>query len=252
MAEKNLWQNGEIIKLFQLFLLVLAIFFVVLMFNLPKDVQKEVDTISVNGTGEITAVADTVSISLSVVTENADLIEALKENSNKMNEVISFLKSYDIEDKDIKTTNYSISPRYEYDENWNNRHLVGYEIYQTVGVKIRDLSKVGEIIAGATNNGVNTIGQLQFVIDDDEALIEQAKNEAIADAKSQAANLEQQLGVKLSKIVGFYESGTTVPSPYNYARAVSAVADEAAIAPTIEAGENTITSSITIVYEIEN
>ena len=118
-------------------------------------------------------------------------------------------------------------------------------------MKIRDLSKVGDILSGATAKGANNIGDLSFTIDNEDQVKENAKELAIADAKTNAKNLEKALGVKLTKIVN-YSEGSSVPTPiYNIASSQKMMSAGAIESPTIETGQNKITSTVTITYAIK-
>lgn len=131
------------------------------------------------------------------------------------------------------------------------RTLTGYEITQSLTVKVRNLETIGQIIEKATEAGSNQIGNLQFIIDKPDELQNQARTEAIAKAKQKAQTLAGQLGVKLARIVNFSEN-SYVPSARMdyYAKEVSMEAD-AGMAPQIETGQNKITASVYITYELK-
>jgi hypothetical protein len=213
------------------------------------------NTITVQGTGEIYASPDLALVTASVVTEEKTVAEALSENTEKMNSVIEFLKEEGIEDKDLKTTGFNIYPRYEYYDELSSyrsdgeRVLVGYEVTQSLQIKIRNLEIVGDIMQGVADNGANQVSGLQFTIEDEDGLKEQAREEAIAQAKEKAEKLASQLGINIDKIISFYESGG-----YRgyYAKEESALMGGGSYdaAPSIETGENKVEVTVEIVYEI--
>jgi len=170
-----------------------------------------------------------------------------------MNSVIEAIKSQGVEEKDLKTTNFSISPRYEWYEKSEiyparKRVLVGYEVNQTLQVKIRDLTKIGNIIQVATKAGANQVGDLQFTIDKQDELKSQARKEAIEKAKVMAKEIAGQLGVKLVKITNFSENAIApIPYPYFMEKAMSGGAET----PQIQTGENKIEVQVSITYEID-
>jgi len=255
--EKKFYQTNLFISLMVTFLglLVVCICFgiVVIIHTLRssnyinKDIQK-VPTITISGVGDVYAKPDIGLVTLSVVTEAKTVAQAMTENTSKMNGVISFVKKQGVEEKDLKTTNFNISPRYEYNSKTGVRTLVGYEITQSLQAKIRDLSKIGAILEGATEFGANEVGNLQFTIDDEDALKIQAREEAIKEAKSKAESLAKQLGVKLVRITNFSESGS-VPYPYYKTMSLEAIG-AAGETPQIETGENKISITVNITYEI--
>lgn len=241
-------------KFFQFLIFVLMIMIIAYLgasIN-QKNQTSENQVITVSGTGEVYATPDVGLIDISVRTEGKDVSTISNENNKKMNDIIAFVKSQSVEDKDIKTTGYNINPIYVYDYKSSKRSLSGYEIMQTINVKIRDLSKVGAIISGATDNGANDVSSLSFIVDNDEQLKEDAKNLAIKDARAKAANLEKALGIKMVKIINFSENSYN-PVPLMYAESSYKMLDSTGsggVAPTIQTGQNKITSTVTITYAI--
>jgi len=210
----------------------------------------------VSGIGEVYAKPDLALITFSVRNESKTVSAAMAENTKNMNTIINVMKSKGVKDKDLKTTSFNIYPRYEWQEGqaeiWpqpeGTRVLVGYEISQSLQVKIRDLNKIGEIIQEATDVGANQIGNLQFTIDDQDSLEKEAREEAIKEAKEKAEELAGQLGIKLVRITSFSEGGV-VPRYYDYALKESASSSESPM-PQIETGENRIEISVSITFEI--
>ena len=147
----------------------------------------------VSGEGKVVAIPDVAQFSFSVITEGGKDIDALQqENTEKANRAVALLKNSGVEDKDIKTAGYNLQPRYQYfscpiGKNSSAKpcppaEIIGYSISQTVSVKIRDFGKVGEILSGAVQSGVNSVSELSFTIDDKTEIENQARQEAIADA----------------------------------------------------------------------
>ena len=241
-------------KFFQLLVFVLMIMVIAYLgasIN-QKNETSENQVITVSGTGEVYATPDVGLIDISVRTEAKDVATATNDNTVKMNEILSFIKSSSVEEKDIKTTSFNINPIYAWEEKTGRRNLTGYEVYQTINVKIRDLTKVGSIISGATEKGANDVSSLSFIVDDDEKVKEEAKNLAIKDAQAKAKNLEKALGVKMVKIINFSESSyspirVSYDSSYKMLESASA---GGITAPTISTGQNKITSTVTITYAI--
>jgi len=236
------------------FLIVLTVYVVVDIQNSIKEgryIGKEIEsknTIKITETGEIYTKPDIAMVNFSVVTERKKPSEALLANAEKMNEVINFIKSKGIEEKDLKTTTFSVYPRYEYRQT-GERILTGYEARQNLQVKIRDLDKISSIIDGAVSAGANQVGNLQFIVDNEEEIKKQARELAIKKAKNKAKELASQLGVKLGDVVDFSESGTVPEEPVLY-RFESMPPAVSSASPQIETGENKISVTVTITYEI--
>ncbi len=240
-----------------LFLIVLTISAVI---SIKEKLQETENKITVLGVGIVYTEPELALASFSVISEAKTVAEAMSENAEKMNKVVDFMKEQGIEEKDLKTANFNIYPRYEwYDEenqifsSGGKRVLVGYELTQTLEVKIRDMEKIGAIIEGGASAGANQIGDLQFTLDDEkqEELKKQAREEAIDKAKSKAKELAEQLGVRLVKISNFSES-SLVPYFYPMKESVAGMggADSASV-PQIQTGENKVEVQVSITYEIK-
>ena len=249
-------------KVFVISLIIVLVCFVVLIafgalkaineFKRGKYIGQEfqrVNSVTVSATSEIYAKPDIGFVTLSVVTEAKTIAEAMTENTSKMNNVIGFVKEQGVEAKDLKTTNFSINPRYEYNRETGKRTLAGYEVDQSLQVKIRDLSKTGSILEGAAEFGANEVGNLQFTIDNEDALKAQAREGAIKKAKAKAEVLANQLGVNLIRITNFSEREIT-PQPISYYKTMMMEGVGGAEVPEIETGENKISVTVSITYEI--
>lgn len=214
--------------------------------------------ITVSGVGEVYTKPDLAIINFSAVNEAATVDKAVSDNSEKINSVIKAIKNQGVKDEDIKTTNFYIYPRYEYRKAeteiysfvQEKRVLVGYEITQSLEVKIRDLSKIGSIIEAGTTSGANEVGDLQMKVDKEDELKNQARISAIAKAKEKAKELAKQVGVKLGKITNFSED---YAYPVYYSDNAMSKSPEGigGAGPDIQTGQNKITATISITYEIE-
>jgi len=221
--------------------------------------NKVTNTISVSGSGEIYAKPDLAIADFSVVTSGKTVAETITSNSQKMNAVIDAIKKSGVNEKDLKTTNYSLVPNYQYPQVQAQIYpylpsvgtIVGYQITQTLEVKIRNLDNVGQIVQVATQSGANQVGNMQFTIDNPDEFKNQARTQAINEAKAKAKELASELGVSLGRITNFSENNYF---PYDYATAnmsVSGKGGGAAVpAPEIQTGESKVTSSVSITYEI--
>ncbi len=226
--------------------------------NIQDKIEKSENTITVSATGEVYAKPDLALTTFSVITEAETVDEAMSQNITKMNMIIDSIKNQGVEEKDLKTTSFNIYPRYEWQKDvqippspQGERVLVGYEIQQSLQVKIRDMEKIGDIIEKATQSGANQVGNLQFTIDKEDELKDQARAQAIEKAKNKAKELASQLGISLIRISNFQESGT-FPGYYGLEKTISFDAgEEATPQPQIETGENKIEVTVTITYEIK-
>ncbi len=219
------------------------------------------NTIGVQGEGEVFAVPDIAEFSFSVVSQKATVSAAQEDATKKINDVTAYLKSAGIDAKDIRTTDYNVYPQYEYEAQTcpvgsycpgGKQVLKGYEVRQTTSVKVRDTQKAGDLLAGVGGKGATEVSGLNFTFDDADAITDEAREEAIADAKEKAEVLAKALGVRLVRVVSFSESGGGVP-PIYYRDAVygmGGASEVKATAPEISTGQNKVTSNVSITYEI--
>jgi uncharacterized protein YggE len=252
---------------------MLALFLLVLTVSSLKSYEyigsgiQATNTITVSGHGEVFAVPDTAEFSVTVQETAKDVQSAQTSATTKANAIVDYLKGQGIADADIQTTDYSVSPQYE----WQNaacpavpangavpaycppgkQVLMGYQVSETLTVKVRDTSKAGTVLAGVGGKGASQVSDLTFTIADQDAVNAQARDKAIAQAKDKANTLAQSLGVELGRVVGFNENQGGTPLPV-YAKAYGMNASVAAApAPDIQTGQNKITDDVTITYEIK-
>lgn len=219
------------------------------------------NTISVSGEGEVFAVPDIATFTLTIREEAKTVEEAQAAATTKSNSALATLRGAGIEDKDIKTVSYNINPQYDWVQAERcatgaycpgQQVLRGYEVYQSLSVKVRDTKNAGSILS-QVGKDVSDVSGLSFTIDDDAKLQADARAKAIADARAKADVLAKDLGVKVVRIVGFSEStgGRDIYPIYGKTFAMDAAVGEEAPAPELPAGENKISSEVTITYEIK-
>ncbi len=210
------------------------------------------NTVSFNGTGKIVAKPDVAVLDFSIMTEAPTSKAAQDANSKKSNTVIDFLTSHNVDAKDIKTSNYNVSPTYTYPP-YGTPKITGYQVNQSVEVKIRALDSANTILDGLVAAGVNQVSQLSFQVDNPDKLKSDARKQAIADAQSKAQELEDQIGLSLGKIVNFSEDvNGSIPTPmYLKASAIGLGGGAPDVAPSLPSGENEIAVNVTLTYQIK-
>lgn len=219
------------------------------------------NSINVSGKGEAVAIPDIATFSFSVIKEAKTAPEAQKLATDISNKMFDVVKKDGIEDKDVKTTNYSLYPKYDYTHTLcpsiypsncqpSKEVLRGYEISQTFEVKIRDINKAGQIVADVTSAGATNINGPTFGVDKEDDVVAKARNEAIEDAKAKAESIAKGLGVKLVRIISFNENeGGYYPGPMMKSALGMGGAD-AVSAPQLPAGESKYSRTVSITYEI--
>lgn len=243
--------NKQIIFwLVSIFLAILSVFLLVGI-NQKLNTAGTTNTVSFSGEGKILAKPDIAVANLTILTEAATSKTAQDDNSKKSESVVDFLKKQSIDEEDIKTSGYNIYPQYNYPQ-FSKPQITGYQVNQSLEVKIRDLDKVSAILDGVVSAGVNQVNGVNFQIDNPDKLKAKAREMAINDAKKKAGELKNQLGIKLGRIVNFSEGFTGFPTPVILeGRAIDKRGGFGGGGPEVPSGENEITVNVTITYQIK-
>ena len=235
-----------VILILGIILFLVANFWYVISFSKSKLPSR---TFSVQGEGSVLGIPDVAKISLGVITEGGKNVAKLqKENAQKVNEIVSFLKNQGIKEEDIQTSFYNISPRYSEKrcsiEGCSIEEIIGYKVEERLMVKIRDLEVVGKILVGAVERGANVVSGPSFEIEDIALLQKEAREIAIKKAKEKAQNIAKTTGFKLGKLVSISENFIS-PLP------IRATSGREGISIPIEPGSQEIKISVTLTYEIK-
>lgn len=224
-----------------------------LAYNYIGQADRQLQTITVQGDAEVDVIPDVAKTTIGFRAEAAAVQDAQEENTEVINRLIDGLQGLGIAEKDIQTQNYNVYPRYNYTES-RGQELIGYAVDQSVQVTIRDTENANQVLRLAGEVGANSVGSLQFEIDDPEVYEEQARDDAINEAYTKAYELAQRLGVKLVRVVSYneYSSGN---NPYPYAFEERAMAMDSAVgygggAPSIQAGSETYVMNVSVTFEI--
>lgn len=242
------------------FLIVISLYFAVRFLSEFKsyDMMGNYSSVTFSGHGEVNAVPDIASVYFNINKESKTVKEAQAKVAEVEKKALDFLKTSNVAEKDIKTNNASFTPKYDYEQIYcitypcpqKNPVLVGYEAYESITVKVRNTDDVGKIMQGLGALGVSDLNGPNFSIDNEDALKAEATKKAIDDAKAKAEVLAKNLGVRLGKISAFNESGN-YPMPMYDNRMMSVGAAKESAPAQLPKGENTISSDVTITYEIK-
>ena len=208
-------------------------------------------TIHVTGSGSVTGEPDIASLDIGVSVEKESIAEAREEAASAMTALIAALQANNVDEKDVKTENFSIHPQYDYTD--DGRVLRGYRVNNTVRAKVRDLATLSDVIDDAAAAGGNSIviNSIQFMIDDTTPLQAQARSLAVKDAEAKAQTLAKASGVRLGEPITITESTYFEGPPIPFATAEAAFDDAARSSTPIAPGELAVTVTVTVVYEIE-
>ncbi len=244
--------------------MVLIILFVFLLaqslnaFKAWRTVDVAFNSISITGTGEAVSVPDIATFSFSVSADAKTVSDAQSSVTTKTDAILASLKDLGVAEKDIKTTDYSVYPKYVYSQGVCTNMMCppsrqipdGYTVNQSVLVKVRKTADAGKALAIAGEKGATNVSGLNFTTDDKDKNQNEARANAIADAKAKAEILAKSLGVRIVRVVGYTDNfGGPVPM-YGGGYAGISMMKDSASAPTIPVGENKTTANVTVTYEI--
>ena len=282
------WKIGIICGLaLCLLFLVLALNQIRYLFEPGPAAPAATNTIVVNGTGSITAIPDIATFDFGV-TETATTVAAAQTAATaKINTAMSALTSAGVATSDVQTLSYDINPHYSTVNQpcvyntvvpvsapsistsasasagvssgimipvcpGQKTTLTGYDVSETIEVKVRDLSQAGILFQTIGGLGVQNVNDLQFSIDNVEAVQDTARSNAIADARVNADKLASELGVHLVRIVGFNDQSSGGVEPIMYAEnAMVGSAAAATPAPAIPQGQQKVTDNVSVTYEVK-
>ncbi|MBM3151659.1 MAG: DUF541 domain-containing protein [Chloroflexi bacterium] len=214
---------------------------------LTVEPQPQPRTMTVTGSGMVELIPDVAYIYIGVQTKNASAAEAVAENNSLAGRVAATLAGFDIASEDIQTTNFSIWPSDQYDENGNKTATL-YVVDNTVYVAVRDMEIIGDLLDAIIRAGANSINGIQFDVEDKGPAISQARLAAVADAIQQAEQLAEAAGVTLGEvqIISYYDS-----IPVSYADYGKGGGYVGAMSVPVSAGQTQVTTTVTIVFELK-
>jgi uncharacterized protein YggE len=265
-SKSGLWHSKNVHGTVVLVLLLLAAFLfaeTIKSFKEYRYVGGGIPTsnaITVTGEGEVFALPDTAEFTFSVI-EEGDSVQAVQDAAaEKVNAALDAVREKGVADGDIKTTEFTLTPRYVWEPPQcfrfpcdRKRVQNGFSLTQSVRVKVKELETAGDVLEAVTATGVQGVSGLSFTIADEDEKQEEARKLAIEEAQSKAEKLAEDLGVTLVRIVGFSEDGER-PMPF-MARDMAAesmtvgMVDEAK-GLEVPSGENRVVSNVRITYEL--
>lgn len=204
--------------------------------------------LDVSATGEVTRVPDIAVISTGVVTRAATATGALQDAANRMQRVLAALKRAGVADRDVQTSNVSLSPEYRYPEN-QSPQLTGYTATNQLTIRFRDIRNSGKILDALVSEGANQINGPDLTIDKPEAALDEARANAIAIGRARAELYARSLGLHVARVVSVSESGGyAVPPP---APPMPMMARAEVASSKIEPGEQKLQVSVAMTFELQ-
>jgi uncharacterized protein YggE len=203
-----------------------------------------VATISVTGEGQVSAPPDLAQIDAGVSTEAKTAREASEANNAAMGRVLLALKGAGIEERDFQTSRLSLQPQYAPNRSGPNA-VVGYRAANRVTIKLRDVSKVAGTIDILVGAGANELGGINFMVTAASKLLDDAREQAMADARRKAEIYARAAGVTLGSPVSISEEGSPGPAPLR--RMAAGIAASAPVAQ----GEETLHVTVSVSWAIK-
>jgi uncharacterized protein len=206
-------------------------------------------SITVIGTGEASAKPDMAEIQMGVVTQAATAGEALSANNAAMDKLLKLLAARGIAEKDVQTTQFSVSPQYRHEPRGQAPPTItGYQVTNQVRVKVRQLASLGQVLDQAVGEGANQVHGISFSVAEPDRFLDTARKDAVGDAKRRAELYAQAAGVKVGRVLLIQEQTPRFPQPQMMAMTARAGAGGAV---PVAAGEQEFRASITVTYAID-
>ena len=199
--------------------------------------------------GEVTRVPDLVRINAGVVTQAPTAVEAIRQNAARMEAVRAALRAAGIADRDIQTSSVSLNPTYRYAEN-QPPQLIGYQATNEVNVRFRDIARSGPILDALVAQGANQINGPMLTIDRPEAALDEARVQALTNARARAELYARSLGMRVARVLAVSEAALG-PIPLARVGMVRGMAANQDAATQIVPGEQTLSVSLTVSFELE-
>jgi uncharacterized protein len=203
-------------------------------------------TLTMSGQGEIKAAPDTVTLSAGVTIQAATAAAALSANTSRMQGVMAALKKQGVPDKNVQTSQFSVSPQYANNDGQAPR-LTGYQVTNEVSVRLDDIANLGATLDALVNAGVNQMNGINFSIADSAALLTQARQQAVAEALAKAQTYARAAGVALGPILSISEADNGGPRPV-FMAPMALRADKPV---PVAMGEESVTANVSIVWQIQ-
>lgn len=224
-----------------------------LMAAAPAALAQDADMrskLNLSATGEAKAAPDMASISSGVVSQAKTAEEALAENSEAMNRVVSALRDAGVAEEDIQTSNLSVNPVYanQREDSGEGPRISGYRADNQVTATVRDLDDLGEAIDAMVQAGANNVNNIQFMREDPTEAMNAARRDAMEKLRDKAETYAEVGGFDLGPIISLSENSYGPPQPYAARMEMAQAAD---MATPVQPGELTMSITVNGVFEIQ-
>ena len=220
----------------------------------PAEKPAEVrDTITVSASGTVRLVPDKATVTFGVTTQEATAELAQSKNSEKVKSVIEALTGRGVEEKSIRTTNYSMYPQYDWSDGGEQR-LVGYSVNTTMTVRDQNIEDLGKLLSACVGAGINNVDSVSFLCSGYDAAYRDALAQAVAASREKAEALAAAAGKTLGDPTAITEGWQDTSARYGKSAEMPLAVNESAAdaaAPAIQPGETEIIANVTVSYAMK-
>lgn len=220
---------------------VLIALAIALPLGVPASAAEIERHVTVGGEATVAVAPDTAVIRIGVTSQGKNAREASEANARQITGVLAAIKASGISDRDIQTSRLSLQPQYDANKPGNAR-LTGFLVTNQLTVKIHDIGKLPDILDRAIAAGANEMSGIEFAVSQQSHLLDQARGEAVADARRKAELYAQAAGAKLGPVLQITDESASPPRPMIQAMRAGAVP----VAP----GEQTLRVAVTVSYAL--
>jgi uncharacterized protein YggE len=204
-------------------------------------------TISISGTGNTSAVPDIVDIQLGVDAVSDDPVDAVSENTSKMNAVMDVLDKMEVASSDIQTVYYTMWVEDVYDQEGQMTGEKRFHVTNQINVRLREIDQIGILLESATSAGATNIAGITFGVADTTQMEQTALDNAIANARVKAERIAGEMGLTLGNVINLVEGGFYTP-PVPYYGEKGGVGGGGAV--PISQGQFSVTAQVQLVFEL--
>lgn len=217
----------------------LPVLFVIAIVAMPAHAADKL--VTVTGEATVAIAPDAAVIRIGVNSQGKTAREASDANAKQMTAVLAAIKDSGVADRDVQTSRLSLQPQYDPNKNGTAR-LLGFQVTNRLTVKIHDIDKLPSLLDRAIAAGANEMSGIEFVVSEQSKLLDQARDDAIADGHRKAELYAKAAGARIGQVLSIVEEGSSAPPRPMQAMRAAGVP----IAP----GEQTLRASVSLTYAL--
>ena len=213
--------------------------------------------ITVSASASVSLVPDKAAVYFGVYTQAESPDEAQTRNTEAVNRVIALLTGRGIEEKSIRTTNYSLYPQYTWSDSSGEQRITGYNVTTTMSVQDQNIEDLGKLLSACVEAGINQIENVTFLCSGYDEAYQQAVIQAVVAARTKAEAIAAAEGKKLGDPVSISEGWQDTSARYGKGANsmggffVEEAAAMDSAAPVLQPGETEINASVTVTYRLK-